>query len=196
MFFVHIAGNLGKDPETRFTPSGQKVTSFSVAVNQRKGKEDVTTWVRVVVWGDRYDKFISFLKKGSSVIIGGRMNPPTTYTDKEGRVQISLEITAEIMEFSPFGKSDRPGEGQTQSSQSEDGQFQSARPSQQQNTSSQYQNQNSHSQYQNQNAHSPYTSNASQASPASYSSNAEYTSQTSGQGNFSHSSIEEDNLPF
>lgn len=114
MFFVQIAGNLGRDPETRFTPSGQKVTSFSVAISQRKGKdkEDVTIWVRVTVWGDRFDKMISFLKKGSSVIVSGRMNPPTVYTDKEGRNQVSLEITAEILEFSPFGtKSDRPSEG-------------------------------------------------------------------------------------
>lgn len=118
MFFVHLAGNLGKDPETRFTPNGQKVTSFSVAVTQRRGKdkEDVTTWVRVTIWGDRFDKMISFLKKGSSVIVGGRMNPPTMYTDKEGRNQVSLEVVAEMLEFSPFGtKSDRQGEGSSAS---------------------------------------------------------------------------------
>ena len=64
MFIVHLAGHLGKDPETRFTPSGQKVTTFTIATNQRKGKEDVTVWVRVTVWGDRFDKLLSFLKKG------------------------------------------------------------------------------------------------------------------------------------
>ena len=116
MFFVHLAGNLGKDPETRFTPSGQKVTTFSVATSHRKGKdkEEVTIWVRVTVWGDRFDKLLSFLKKGSSVIVGGRMNPPNTYVDKEGRTQTSLEITAEMIEFSPFGRSDRATEGQSQ----------------------------------------------------------------------------------
>lgn len=117
MFFVIIAGHIGKDPETRFTSSGQKVTSFSVATNQRKGKEDVTVWVRVTVWGDRFDKLLPYLKKGSGVVVSGRMNPPSSYTDKEGRTQISLEMTAEMIEFSPFGKTDRPGEGQmTQSS--------------------------------------------------------------------------------
>jgi single-strand DNA-binding protein len=114
MFIVHIAGHLGKDPETRFTPSGQKVTTFSIATNQRKGKEDVTIWVRVTVWGDRFDKLISYLKKGSAVIVTGRMNPPSSYTDKEGRTQITLEITAEMIEFSPFGRTERLGEGQTQ----------------------------------------------------------------------------------
>lgn len=111
MFIVHIAGHLGKDPETRFTPSGQKVTTFTVATNHRKGKEDITIWVRVTVWGDRLDKIMPYLKKGSAVIVTGRMNPPSSYTDKEGRTQISLEITAEMVEFSPFGKSDRPAEG-------------------------------------------------------------------------------------
>lgn len=111
MFIVQIAGNLGKDPETRFTANGQKVTSFNIAVNQRKGKEDVTIWVRVTVWGDRFDKMLSFMKKGSSIIVIGRMNPPSSYVDKEGRTQMSLEVTAEMLEFSPFGKGDRPAEG-------------------------------------------------------------------------------------
>lgn len=110
MFIVHIAGRLGKDPETRFTPSGQKVTSFNIATTQRKGKEDITTWVRVTVWGDRFDKIISYLKKGSAAIVVGKMNPPSSYTDKEGRTQISLEMTADMIEFSPFGNADRAGE--------------------------------------------------------------------------------------
>ncbi len=63
MFIVHIAGHLGKDPETRFTANGQKVTTFTMAINQRKGKEDVTVWVRVTVWGDRFDKMISYFGK-------------------------------------------------------------------------------------------------------------------------------------
>lgn len=113
MFIVNIAGHLGKDPETRFTPSGQKVTTFSMAISQRKGKEDVTIWVRVTVWGDRFDKLLSYLKKGSGVIVTGRMNPPNQYTDKEGRPQVSLEVTAEMIEFSPFGKSERSNESQS-----------------------------------------------------------------------------------
>lgn len=115
MFIVHVAGHLGKDPETRFTANGQKVTTFTMAVNQRKGKEDVTVWVRVTIWGDRFDKMISFLKKGSGVIVTGKLNPPTTYVDKEGRTQVSLEVTAEMIEFSPFGRSDREGQANSSS---------------------------------------------------------------------------------
>ncbi|WP_075882805.1 single-stranded DNA-binding protein [Candidatus Protochlamydia sp. W-9] len=111
MFIVNIAGRLGKDPEARFTPSGQKVTAFTIATNHRKGKEDITIWVRVTVWGDRLDKIISYLKKGSAVIVVGKMNPPSSYTDKEGRTQISLEVTADMIEFSPFGNPDRAEQG-------------------------------------------------------------------------------------
>jgi single-strand DNA-binding protein len=116
MFIVQIAGRLGKDPETRFTPSGQKVTSFNIATNQRKGKEDVTVWVRVTVWGERLDKILSYLKKGSAAIVIGRMNPPSTYVDKEGRSQVTLEVTAEMVEFSPFGNADKSNESGAQES--------------------------------------------------------------------------------
>lgn len=107
MFIVNLAGYLGKDPETRFTPSGQKVTSFSVATSHRKGKEDVTIWVRVTIWGDRFDKLLPYLKKGSAVIVTGKFNPPSTYVDKEGKTQVNLEVVAEMLEFSPFGKNER-----------------------------------------------------------------------------------------
>lgn len=106
-----IAGHLGKDPDVRFTASGQKVTSFSVAVNHRRGgKEETTIWIRVTVWGDRFDKLIAYLKKGSAVIVTGELQPPSSYLDKEGRQQFSLEMTAESIKFSPFGRPDRVGE--------------------------------------------------------------------------------------
>jgi len=110
MFNATLIGNLGKDPETRFTPSGLKVTTFSVAVNMKKGKEEITIWVRVTVWGDRLDKILSYLKKGSLVVITGRMNPPSNYVDKEGRTQFSLELTAEMIDFPPSSRSDRNAE--------------------------------------------------------------------------------------
>ena len=157
MFFVQVAGNLGKDPETRFTPSGQKVTSFSIACNMRKGKEDVTMWVRVTVWGDRFDKMISFFKKGSSVIVSGKMNPPSTYADKEGRTQVTVEVIAEMLEFSPFGKT-----------QQQDGQnptLSTAQPSSIQNSYS------DESQFQSQSSR-PYAGN-SQGSATGSNSNAD-----------------------
>lgn len=110
MIIVEIAGHLGTDPEVRFTPSGQKVTSFSVATNVRKQGKDETIWWRVTIWGDRFEKMLPFLKKGSGVIVIGEMSPPRIWKDKEGKDQVQMEVTAEIMKFSPFGKSDRPAQ--------------------------------------------------------------------------------------
>lgn len=110
---ITIIGHLGADPVTRFTPSGQKVTTFTVATNARKGGNDVTVWFRVTVWGDRFDKMISHLKKGSAIIVVGELQKPEIWTDKEGRPQITLEITAEMLRFSPLGRGERQGqEGQ------------------------------------------------------------------------------------
>lgn len=171
MFIVHLAGHLGKDPETRFTPSGQKVTTFSMAINQRKGKEDVTVWVRVTIWGDRFDKMLSYLKKGSGVIVTGRMNPPSSYTDKEGRTQISLEVTGEMIEFSPFGR-ERQGEGQMQGQASHGSGSSGTSPSQ-------------------------YDESQFQSSQGQFGkSGSSYASQTMGQGNQYSQTMDEDHLPF
>ena len=110
MIIVEIAGRLGRDAETRFTQSGQKVTTLTVATNVRKAGKDETVWWRVTIWGDRFDKMMPYLKKGSAVIVIGEMNKPEIWTDKEGRPQVSLEITAEIIRFSPFGNPDRPAQ--------------------------------------------------------------------------------------
>lgn len=107
MNIIEIAGHIGADPVTRFTSTGQKVTTFNVAVNSRKGGNEVTIWFRVTVWGDRFDKMLAYLKKGSAVIVLGELQKPEIWTDKEGRPQISLDVTAEIIKFSPFGKPDR-----------------------------------------------------------------------------------------
>lgn len=107
MIIIQIAGRLGKDPESRFTPSGLKVTTITVATNVRKGGKDETVWWRVTIWGDRFDKMMQYLKKGSAVVVVGEMNKPEIWTDKEGRPQVSLELTAEIIRFSPFGNPEK-----------------------------------------------------------------------------------------
>ena len=109
MIIIHIAGHLGSDPEVRFTPSNQKVTSFRVATNIKRGDKEKTVWWRVSCWGDRFDKRLAYLKKGSAVIVVGEMGIPDIYTDKSGNQQISLEITAEMVSFSPFGNGGRSG---------------------------------------------------------------------------------------
>lgn len=110
MMIIHVAGHLGRDPETRFTASGLKVTNITVAANIRKGGKDETVWWRLVVFGDRFDKMIAYLKKGSPVIAIGQMNKPEIWTDKEGRPQVSCELVVETLLFSPFGKPDQAGQ--------------------------------------------------------------------------------------
>ncbi len=112
MIIVEVAGHLGRDPETRFTPSGQKVTSLTLATNIRKAGKDETVWWRVTIWGERFDKMLPYFKKGSALIIVGEMGKPNIWTDKEGRPQVGLEMTAEIIKFSPFGGPDRENKEQ------------------------------------------------------------------------------------
>jgi single-strand DNA-binding protein len=113
MNFLQIFGRLGADPETRFTSNGQKVTTFRVACNVRKGGKEDTMWWRVTVWGERFDKMMAYLKKGSAVIVMGAMGKPEIYTSRDGTPQVSLEITAESIHFSPFGsgRTDQSGTG-------------------------------------------------------------------------------------
>jgi single-strand DNA-binding protein len=107
MNYLLIAGHLGADVETRFTPSGQKVSTLRIATNNRRGNKDETIWWRVTLWGDRFDKLLPYLKKGSSLIVTGDLSKPEIYNDKEGNPQVVLNITAEAIRFSPFGRGER-----------------------------------------------------------------------------------------
>jgi len=118
MIIVEIAGFLGADPEERFTATGKRVVSLRVATRVRQGGRDETVWWRVSIWGDRFDKMLPFLKKGSSVIIIGEMGKPESYVAKDGTTQISLNLTAEIIKFSPFGRPENAaGRSDSQASQ-------------------------------------------------------------------------------
>ena len=115
---IHIAGHLGADPEVRFTSSGQKVTTLRVATRcRRTGSEDNTIWWRVTIWGEQFDKMLAYLKKGSAIIIVGELNKPEIFTDREGKPQISMSITASNLMFSPFGRGDRTQEVATEDRQ-------------------------------------------------------------------------------
>jgi single-strand DNA-binding protein len=113
---IIIAGHLGADPEVRFTSSGQKVTTLRVATRVRRAKDkDETIWWRVTVWGEQFDKMIPYFKKGSPIIVCGELNKPEIFTDREGRPQISMNITAFSLQFSPFGKPDHASSGESSS---------------------------------------------------------------------------------
>jgi len=112
---ITVAGHLGADPEVRFTSSGQKVTTLRVAARVRRGsKGDDTIWWRVTVWGEQFDKMIPYFKKGSPIIVFGELNKPEIFTNRDGQPQVSMNITAQNLLFSPFGRPDSQGGGHDQ----------------------------------------------------------------------------------
>lgn len=100
---IIIVGNLGKDPELRYTPQGTAVCSFTMATNdRRKGAsgemQDQTTWFRVTLWDKKAEVASKFLTKGKAVYIEGRLRLDE-YTDRDGKIRQSLEVTATDMQF-------------------------------------------------------------------------------------------------
>jgi single-strand DNA-binding protein len=102
---IIFVGNLGRDPEMRYTPSGQAVTNFSVATNRRytdsNGQQvDETTWFRVSVWGNQAEAVNQYLQQGSRVLVDGRLRPdpetggPRIWTRNDGTPGASFEVTA------------------------------------------------------------------------------------------------------
>jgi single-strand DNA-binding protein len=95
-----IIGNLGRDPEMRYTPNGRPVTEFSVAVNQNTRNQqtgewtEATDWFRITVWGDRAERVAEQLRKGNRVFVEGRFRT-REYETRDGQKRISLEITAD-----------------------------------------------------------------------------------------------------
>jgi single-strand DNA-binding protein len=107
---VIIVGNLGRDPEMRYTPDGTAVTSFSVATNRRWTNSDgsqgeETVWFRVSVWRKQAEIAAKYLAKGRQVMIEGRMTPdkatggPRVWTGQDGSPRASFEMTADRIIF-------------------------------------------------------------------------------------------------
>ena len=107
---IIIAGNVGKDPEMRYTPSGQAVTSFSVATNRQyttgNGEQvKETIWFRISTWGKTAEICNQYVKKGSKVLIEGRLTPdkntggPRIWTKQDGSAGASFEVTANTVRF-------------------------------------------------------------------------------------------------
>src|SRR5947208_16889988 len=96
---VILVGRLGRDPETRYTGSGQAVANFSVATDEsykdRNGeRQKRTEWHKIVVWGKQAEIAQQYLKKGSLVFIEGRIQS-REWQDKEGQKRTSFEIVAD-----------------------------------------------------------------------------------------------------
>jgi single-strand DNA-binding protein len=109
-----IIGNLGGNPEQRFTPDGSPVTTFSVATSRKVKDQDETTWFRVTVWNKQAESCNQYLHKGSKVLVEGRLSPgtdggPKVFQRKDGTWGASYEVTAETVRFLS-GKADEPAD--------------------------------------------------------------------------------------
>ena len=107
---VVIVGNLGNDPELKYTPQGDAVTSFSVATNRRwTGRDgqpgEETCWFRVSVWGRQAESCNQYLSKGRQVLVEGRLTPdresggPRIWNGQDGQPRASFELRAITVQF-------------------------------------------------------------------------------------------------
>jgi single-strand DNA-binding protein len=101
---ITLVGNLGSDPEMRYTPSGVPVTTFSLAVNkswttQDGQRQDKTTWFRITAWRAQAETCSKYLSKGRQVLVIGEVEEAKPWTDKDGNTRASLEVTAQIVRF-------------------------------------------------------------------------------------------------
>jgi single-strand DNA-binding protein len=109
---VMLIGNLGKDPEVRFTGSGQAVAGFSLATSEKfKNKsgewEERTEWHNITLWGKLAEIAGEYLSKGKTVYIEGRLQT-RKWQDKSGNDRYTTEIVGDKMQMlSPKGESRR-----------------------------------------------------------------------------------------
>ena len=108
---VQLIGNLGKAPESKFTPSGKKVAHFSLAVSQRwkTGAEtkEYTEWVNIEAWGRLGEVCQEYLKKGSLVYLEGRLKTEK-YEDKGGETKYYTKVVALSLQFLDKKDKDEP----------------------------------------------------------------------------------------
>ena len=100
---VILIGNLGKDPELRYTPSGQPTASFSLATTERWNdkngqRQERTEWHNIVAWGKLAEQCNQFLTKGRLVYIEGRLRL-RTWEGQDGKTRARNEIIAEKVKF-------------------------------------------------------------------------------------------------
>ena len=104
-----LVGNLGRDPEMRYTPQGTAVTSFSMATSRKYTTADgqlkeETLWFRISVWGKQGETVNQYLAKGSKVLVEGSLvgdenGSPKIWTDKDGKPRASFEVRAQTVRF-------------------------------------------------------------------------------------------------
>lgn len=101
---IIVIGNLGRDPELKYTADAKAVCSFSVATSRRIGDKDLTTWLNVSVWNKQAEACAKYLRKGSLVMVEGRLvagedGNPRVYQKKDNAWGASYDVVAENVRF-------------------------------------------------------------------------------------------------
>lgn len=114
-----ILGNLGNDPDLRYTPSGAAVCTLSVAttdvrMDKEGNRQELTEWHRVVVWNKQAENCAKYLAKGRPVFVEGRIQTKS-WEDKSGQKRYTTEIVAERVQFLG-GRDTQPNQGSNYSS--------------------------------------------------------------------------------
>lgn len=116
---VIIVGNLGRDPEVRYSQGGMAICKLSVAVTERvkdgDSWKDATEWFRVTLFGKQAENAGQYLQKGRSVYVEGRLKTDK-YKDKEGVEKTSVEVVANSVQYLGGGNGERivPDAGERQ----------------------------------------------------------------------------------
>ena len=114
---ITLIGNVGSDPEMRYTPNGKAVTSFRMATNYRYSgpdgeRREETEWFRVSVWGKQAESCNQFLSKGRRVYVEGRLRS-RNWEGQDGQMRTSLEVSANRVIFlDKTGAAALPEEGE------------------------------------------------------------------------------------
>lgn len=113
---IVLVGNVGRDPEMRYTPNGTAITSFSVATNRKYTAADgqikeETLWFRVSVWGKQAEACNQYLAKGAKVLVQGPLvgdenGGPRIWTGQDSKTRASFEVRAQTVRF----LTNRPGQ--------------------------------------------------------------------------------------
>jgi single-strand DNA-binding protein len=113
-----LIGNLGRDPEMRYTPGGTAVTEFSLAVNRRRreGEQEETDWFRIVCWGNLAEIADKYLTRGTKIYVDGRLQI-RRYTGNDGQERTSVVVVAnDLLILTPRGERGevprQPGSGE------------------------------------------------------------------------------------
>lgn len=105
---IIVVGNLGRDPELRYTPQGNAVCSFTMATNEKRRDksgemQDITTWFKITLWGKQAETASKYLAKGRPVYIEGRLRIEE-WTDRDNNNRFTLEVNATDMQFISAGR--------------------------------------------------------------------------------------------